>query len=219
MKTFWRVLILSAFTFHNSNAQTFLEPFTGYQRSLNNQPSFAQVNAGIQVAFKTSDRYELLVQLQKNLPLTLEGSDSAFTPNSSLPLFASAQKSIKPSGFSIVLGHRFKVTDHKKAGVLSILLQTGFTTQTIKVNYDYDKSNYTVLNPDRTLSKDGIFIGAGVEYMRTIKTGRLFAQLTVATEPLSRSTDYPSSFNFIAPLALNVGYSFLIKTKHEKKTI
>lgn len=204
---------------NTSFAQTFLEPLIGYQKDLNNRPNFTQINTGVQLAFQKSNQYEFLLQIQKSLPVAQLTMDSAFTPNQVLPLYTGALKTIQPSIFSFAIGHRFRVTNRKNTNGFFILLSTGVSFQKIKVKYDYDKVNYTILNPDKTLSKVGPYIGAGVEYIRQLNTGRLFLQFCISTEPWARSTDYPSSFNFMAPLAINFGYSLPIKKNtNEKKT-
>lgn len=220
MKTFLYLFVMASCLIDISFAQTFAEPLVGYQKDLNNKPSFAHVNAGIQLAFKKNNHYEFLLQLQKSLPLSQAGIDSAFTPNTALPLYIGANKTIKPSIFSLAVGHRFKITDSKKTTGLFILLYTGLSFQKMKVEYKYDKENYSILNPDKTLSKSGVYISTGIEYMRSLKNGRLFLQLCISTEPLTRITAYPASFHFMAPLAMNLGYSLPIKKKnHEKKKV
>ena len=82
-----------------SSAQVFIEPFAGYQTDVNNH-QFKLVNIGLQLAFKKGKRYELLFQVQKSWSKTVTIQDSSFTLNASLPLYAPAAKSMRPSSFT-----------------------------------------------------------------------------------------------------------------------
>jgi hypothetical protein len=88
----------------------------------------------------------------------------------------------------------------------------GVSNQKIKVDYSYDKTNYTILNPDKSVSKTGLYLSGGLEYMRNLKTGRIFTQL-LAGGFIHDAINYPNSFYFLAPLSFNVGYSILIFKK------
>ena len=46
--------------------------------------------------------------------------------------------------------------------------------QKIKVNYQYDKSNYIVLNPDETEEQTGLYVSTGLEYMRQLQYRQVF---------------------------------------------
>ena len=197
-------------------SQVFAEQFIGWQTDLNGN-RFKQLNTGLQLSLKKSSSYELMLQLQKSWPVKIVSNDSAFTTNSNLNVYAGAKKTIKPAMSSVSLGQRIAVAGKKTANILSIIIYTGITYQRIAVSYVYDKSNYTVLNPDKTQAVTGFYISGGAEYMRLLKNGRVFFQLSLAAAPLGREMNYPSSFNFMAPLAFNAGYSFTIKKiQHEK---
>lgn len=216
MKKILTLLLPLQLLAHYGKAQVFAEPFIGWQTDLNGN-QFKQLNTGLQLSLKKSSSYELILQLQKSWPIKMVSRDSAFTTNSSLPLYAEAGKTIKPAMSSVALGHRIAVAGKKTDNVLFIIINTGITYQRIEVNYGYDKSNYTILNPDKTQAVTGLYLSGGVEYMRLIKNGRLFFQLSLAPAPLGKEMNYPSSFHFIAPLAFNAGYSFTIKkNQHEK---
>jgi hypothetical protein len=199
-------------------AQTYIEPIVGYQVDIANRAKFSQINAGIQVSFKKSRSYELVVRIEKSSPVVYHGkADSAFTPNPSLPLYASAEQTIHPGAWYFSVDHRFILNGSNAKQHFSILLHIGFTFQNIEVAYDYDKTNYTILNPEKTRKATSIFIGTGFEYMRFFKDNRVFFQITIDTPPGRGASSYPSSFSFMAPLAFNAGYSILIKKKkHEK---
>lgn len=209
MKKFTAFILLVTF-FNCCLAQTYLEPFIGYQTDLNSN-DFKQLNTGLQCSFKKSKRYEFILQLQKSWPLAFTTSQAAFTPNPSLPVYINAKKDIRPGAMSMAIGHRIKVAGKATANIFSVIVFTGGTYQHIKVNYQYDKNNYSILNPDKTQQRVGLFLSGGAEYMRIIKSGRIFFQLNAATPPAGKKPDYPSSFNFMAPLAFNAGYAVLIK--------
>jgi hypothetical protein len=194
-------------------AQVYIEPVIGYQIDLNNKKGFQQINSAVQFGWKVSKYYGLVVQLQKGWALPSTAADFAFTANPALPVTIAAKKTMRPSTLSFSVGHRIIVAGKNAANIFAIVLYTGVTSQKIAVTYEYDKNNYTILNPDQTQKRiSGIFSG-GVEYMRLIKNGRLFAQLMVASEPVGKKIKYPSSFDFMAPMSFNIGYSVPLKKK------
>ncbi|HVZ98157.1 MAG TPA: hypothetical protein VG847_14845 [Chitinophagaceae bacterium] len=198
-------------------AQLYIEPIAGYQYDLNNHGHFNQLNTGVQAAFSKGRNYELVVKVQKSWGFPYRSSDSSFTANPSLPLYAAANKTIRPSIWFFSVDHRFKINSRNPKQRFSFLLLTGFTDQRLTVNYQYDKVHYTILNPDATQKMFSLYVGAGVEYMRFIGNNRVFAQLTISSPPVSNAIKYPSSFSYMAPLAFNAGYSiFIKKKKHEK---
>lgn len=201
-----------------SVAQMYIEPVAGYQVDISTRAKFTQINTGIHASFKEGRSYELIARIQRSWPLTYYGMpDSAFTSNPSLPLYSGAAKTIHAGAWYFSVDHRFILNASNVRQHFSVILHTGFTFQNIIVNYNYDKSNYTILNPDKTLKMTSVFIGTGFEYMRLFKSNRLFFQITIDSPPGGRKLSYPSSFSFMAPLAFNTGYSILIKKgKHEK---
>jgi hypothetical protein len=203
------VINLSAF---NCIAQFYIEPVIGYQIDMN-QSGFKQINSAVQFTFKKSSGYEFILLVQKSWALSHVSNDSAFTANPSLPLYTDAQKTILPGSFSFSAGHRIVLAGKNSVNKLSLLVNTGLTAQQIKVSYRYDKNNYTLLNPDETQKRLSVFISGGVEYMRLLKTGRLFFQINVSSPPAGRAFKYPSSFQLMAPINLSAGYSIPIKKK------
>jgi hypothetical protein len=199
-------------------AQTYIEPIVGYQLDIANRAKFSQINAGIQLSFKKGRSYELVARIERCSPIVYHGkADSAFTPNPSLPLYKSAGQTIHPGAWYFSVDHRFILNGYNAKQHFSILLHTGFTFQNIKVAYDYDKNNYTILNPEKTRKATSIFVGTGFEYTRLVKYNRVFFQITIDTPPGQGASSYPSSFSFMAPLAFNAGYSILIKKKRHEK--
>lgn len=191
-----------------SSAQIFLEPLLGYHMDMNNSSNrFSQFNTGLQFCLQISRRYELLMKAERAWPIVKRASDIAYSSNPNLPLSINAEKTIRPFSFSFSVGHRIKIFGGKTKNNFSALIYTGITKQQIEVSYQYDKTNYTIFSPDQTQETVSVAVAAGFEYMRQLKKGRLFAQLQIASMPLVRKIKTASSFNYIAPLSLNIGYS------------
>ena len=160
-----------------SLSQVFIEPFGGYQVDLNNHGKNKLINTGVQLALKKK-KYEFLVQIQKSWPAKETSyTDSSFTINLNLPLYEPAQRKLKASSFSFGIGNRIKVAGRKSNNSLFVKLYTGVMYQKINVQYQYDKGNYVVLNPGKTEEQTGVYVSIGAEYIRQLKTGRLFFDL------------------------------------------
>ncbi len=194
-----------------SFAQIYIEPLAGYQVDLDNQRRNKLFNTGVQLALRMK-RYEFLVQLQKSWSQKFNYTDSSFTLNPNLPLYAPAAKTIHPSIYSLGVGNRIKIFGRKTNGSLFAKLSLGIMYQRIAVAYQYDKVNYTVLNPDKTQNTAGIYVSAGIEYIYQLKKNRLFAELNFSSPPGS-SSNYPNSFRLVAPASLNIGYSIQLSKK------
>jgi len=203
----------------SGNAQFYLEPIAGYALDVNNSNGFKMFNTALQFAYKQNKHSEIFVRLQLCSPLSNHKSvDSSFTTDQSLPLYSPARKTIKPSMFTAAFGNRIRLNGSNKRYVISIMFFGGYSNQKIKVSYEYDRKNYTILNPDKTMEKDGFFLGGGFEYMRIIGNGRLLFQMNISSVPITEQTkNYPNSFHdFMTPIAFNLGYSIPLKTgKHE----
>jgi hypothetical protein len=193
-----------------SFSQIYIEPVAGYQKDLNNKRRYF-LNTGLRAAFRFKN-YELLLQAQKSWPQTLSYFDSSFTANPALPLYSPAEKQLRTSSYSFAIGNRFKVAGRKTKNNFFISMYTGVMFQKATVNYSYDKANYILLNPDQTQNFTGPFFSAGLEYMRQVKSGRLFAELNFSTLPAGKQS-YPSSFGPAAPASLNIGYSIKISKR------
>lgn len=216
MRNYQLLFILLTFYGGNCFSQIYIEPISGYQSDIANHQPFHQINSGVQVSFKRSRKYELIARIQKSWGLPSHSADSSFTLNSALPLYEPANKTILPEAWYVSLDHRFILKSKNDINQFSILLLAGFSEQIFKVNYKYDKVDYTILNPDQTQRGGGLSVGAGFEYMRLLKNDRLFFRLTLDA-PLMGKAAYPSSFSFMSLLAFNAGYSFLIKKKNDEK--
>ena len=200
------VVLLPAISF----CQFYLEPFLGYQKDMNNFKTNL-LNTGIQFAYKIK-KYEILFQLQKDWPGIRHGVDSSFTLNTSLPLYSPASKEISISSFACAIGNRVKMIGKNLGSCLFIKLYTGVMIEKANITYSYDKSNYTILNPDQTQDVTGFFVSIGLEYMWQFSNGRIFCDLNFSTPPWAK-LNYPSSYNLLAPVSFNVGYSFQVSKK------
>lgn len=217
MKKWTLLLAITTFLGGNCLSQMYVEPMIGYQVAIGSKENFKELNSGIALSLKAGRSYELILRVQKSWSNSYHSADSSFTPSPSLPLYTPAYKTIKPDVWYFSIDERFIVNPKNKKQLFSILLHTGFSFQQLTVNYQYDKNNYVVLNPEHSRKAFGFFIGTGIEYMRLVKNNRVFFQLTIDSAPAPKTQTYVSGSSFIAPLALNIGYSFLIqKKKHEK---
>jgi hypothetical protein len=194
------------------SAQVYLEPFAGYIKDLNNK-KFQLLNTGVQLSYVKGRRYEMILQLQKSWPTGGRSSDSSFTLNPNLPLYSPAAKQLRPSSITAAFGNRFKILGSNSKNAIYAKVFTGIVYQRVSVRYQYDKNNYIILNPDKTLQAAGIFLSGGLEYMRQLPTGRLFGELNFSTPPATGKLNYPYSFNSMAPFSINIGYSILLKKK------
>jgi hypothetical protein len=208
------ILIITFFIAISTKAQLYVEPVAGFHQDLNNV-GFKQINTALQLSFKKNSRYELILLLQKVWGLPLKSSDVAFSLNPAMLLMTNAAKTINPSAVSIAIGHRIVIAGYNSPNRLSVMLFTGIAFQHLTVNYVYDRINYTILNPDRTINRTGFYVAGGFEYMKLTKTGRVFVQLLVASPPTGKESGYPASFHAMAPIGLNLGYSIPVKAKRK----
>lgn len=215
-----KIIFLLAITFLFGNtighAQLYMEPIVGGQISLNNRDKkFFQVNAGVQLAIHKDRFYEMLIRAMASLPISSTGDAAkAYTANPSLPISADVSTSIKPYTYSLALGHRFTINSGKtQKNNVFLVIYTGFVDESIAVHYNYDKSNYTILNPQISIERLSVFASAGFEYIKQLANGRLFANILIATPPIGKKTSNLSNFTFIVPLSVNVGYSIPLSKK------
>lgn len=210
-------LLLGILFFCHCDAQFYVEPIVGYQQDLNKGSRLRQINSAINVSWKLGRSFELILQGQRSWPIAYRYSDAAFTTNPALPVSVDAIKIISPSALSLLVGQRLKLAGRASNNSLFFTCYLGVSNQQIKVDYSYDKTNYTILNPDKTVKETGFYASGGIEYMRHYKTGRIFTQLLVGGF-VHEDINYPNSFKFLVPFSFNVGYSVPIsKNKHDKK--
>ena len=210
-------LIISILLFYNSNAQFYVEPIVGFQQDLNKGSKLKQINSAINVSWKVGRTLEVILQGQRSWPIAYKSADAAFTTNPALPVSAIADKKISPSALSLLVGQRTKIWGRATNNSIFFICYLGVSNQKIKVDYSYDKTNYTILNPDKNVNETGLYLSGGLEYMRQLKFGRIFTQL-LAGGFIHEDINYPNSFYFLVPFSFNVGYSIPIfkKQTHEK---
>lgn len=212
-------LLLGILFFNNCNAQFYIEPIFGFQQDVNTGSKFKQLSTALNINWRVGPKYkyELYLQVQRGWPSSYKSTDASYTTNPALPIYAPANKTISPSALSFLIGHRIKLAGRKSNNSLFVNLSAGVSSQQVKVDYNYDKNNYTILNPDKTVKETGLCINGGLEYIRNLKTGRIFTQLLVGGF-IHEEINYPNSFGFLAPLTFNIGYSlpFFKKNNDEK---
>lgn len=204
------LLLIIALCPKSSFSQIYIEPFGGYQKDINNHKGNL-FNSGVQLALKRRN-YEFLIQIQKSWPLSSKYTDSSFTLNTGLPLYAPAQKKVHPSSFSFGVGNRVKLAGRQTKNSLFATTYIGIMYQKMDISYQYDKINYVVLNPDKTISKTGLYAAIGLAYMRQFTSSRVFAELNLSSPPAG-SGNYPNTIHFVAPLSLQIGYSIQLSKK------
>lgn len=211
-------LLLGILFFCNCDAQFYVEPIVGFQKDLNKESKLKQINSALNISWKVGRTLELILQVQRSWPIAYKSANASYTTNPALPVYAAANKSISPSALSLLVGQRLKLAGRATSNSLFFTCYLGVSNQKIKVDYSYDKNNYTILNPDKSVNETGFYASGGIEYMRNLKTGRIFTQLLVGGF-VHENINYPNSFNFLVPFSFNVGYSIPIfkKYKHEKK--
>lgn len=197
-----------------SFGQWFAEPLAGFRQDMNNS-DLHMFNAGVQLAWKPSRYYELLLLVQQTLPSGIKYQQAAFTSNTALPLSVNVQKTLSPSVFNVAIGNRFFMAGKHSPNKLMAKVYTGYMSEVITAEYsNYDKTNYVLLNPDKQLKVDGIFLAFGFEFIRSLGNNRVFAAVDFSTPPSGQKpADYPNSFRRMAPFTLNIGYSIALSKK------
>lgn len=214
MKKIVLLLLLAAFTGAYCNAQLSLEPFVGYQHDLNNNDKgFNQYNTGLQLVWKVQKRYELLLLVQGSWPVSRTGTDSIFTTNPALPVALTTPNTYRPKSLYLAVGQRFRITNPNSANALFGLVNVGICYQKITVSHHYDKANYVILNPDNTVHRTGPYLSGGLCFMHMIGKGGIFAQAIISSPPAGGNKKEYFSYNFLAPLAFNIGYSIDLSKK------
>lgn len=212
MRIFFGPIISLFLLASNCSAQTYLEPILGSRIGLNNAAyKFFQLNIGAQYTMRKSKYYEIILQAMLSMPIAKNGLDQAYTLNPALPLSINVMKTIKPYTFSISLGHRIILAGAKRTNQFAILLYAGLVNENMAVNYDNDKENYIILNPDKSQKRLSLFINAGLEFIHQLPKGKIFWQVTISTPPFGGSIKYPATFGYITPLCLNIGYSIPLR--------
>lgn len=208
-----RLLIFALFIHVNAQSQNSIEPYIGISSDQENNYKFKQANIGLQLVVLDHKVYNMLFTFQGGLPVNKStGIDKAYALNSELPLVADAYRETKVSSFSFGFMHRFKVATWQQKNSVSLFVSTNFLHQHIKTDYEYNKTEYTILNPHRNYKKNGFNLNFGVMYAYWLNNGhRLFAQGVVSTPATNKSSDDLHGYKSIAPIALHLGYAIKFK--------
>ena len=207
-------ILLSLLFFTKLQAQFYLEPIVGFQVDLNNNGKYKGINSGVNFDWRVNRRFELLFQMQRTNPFIKKSNDSAFTTNPALPVYSPEAKKISINQLTFSVGVRLKIAGWKNKNSVYVLLNLGGGDGHVNVKYNYDKTNYTILNPDQPHQYAGLYFSHGLEYLHQLNNGaRWFAQMHISALTQSRY-DYPNSFNSYIPLTFNVGYSIPIKRSY-----
>ena len=193
-----------------ASAQKYIEPIVGYQVSPKENYIFSQLNAGVQWVLLTKKRKPFFLKIMASLPIANRSLDTAYTTNITFPVLSQVKKVIKPLGFEMSIGKRFIIPPTGKYNKCSFILLAGIAYQRLQVENNFDKKNYELLNPDRTISRFGGLVCFQFEYMRILKNGRLFIQTGISSSPISKRKSNQNSFKFLVPIAFNLGYSIKI---------
>jgi hypothetical protein len=200
--------------------QKYLQPFVGYRAYINgqpkndNRPTLRQLNFGVQLLKERKENYENGFRLIIALPFSNNTVyDSSYTLNPNLPVIAFAKKTVQVYSLSASFIQKYLLFNIKQKNELGILVHTGFAYQKVKVSYDYDKKNYVILNPDKTINGYGVLLGFGLQYARFIKSNKFFVESMLDLPIVTSKNKYPSPLKIIFPVGFNIGYSIALKNK------
>jgi hypothetical protein len=200
-------------------AQFYFEPLIGYQidQSYNGRDGkFNQFNSAISFIWQCDDKYGVGIQIQRTFPRQYHSIDSSFTANPAFPIYAPAYKTITVKFYSVSIAQHIYIFGWKNQSRINLIVNEGIMNVSMNVSYNYDKTNYTILNPDRTEIMNAAYFTPGVEYVRQLKYGKFFGQVSVTTVTNAK-TGYPNSFKYYKPISLNIGYSIPIISNHYEK--
>lgn len=217
MNTFRKqVLTLLLFSPFMAKAQNTIEPYMGYSIDLGNERTLSQVNIGLQYPVITHRVYQMLIGVRGGFPLNKHSrNDAAYTSEPSLPLSVTIGYEAKWYSCAISLGHRFRLISWADKNTISSFVNAGVAYQSISVNHDgYNKDEYTVLNPHRSLKKAGVFIGGGIQYRRELGMGAIFLQPEVSSPPLVESLNN-YNYKLPVPFAISIGYTVGFKKRNK----
>ncbi len=212
------ILILLTASYLQLFSQKYIEPIVGIQF---NQKKAADVNIkqialGVQISFAIRKYYENGLQINIGLPIPLKGYDSSFSLNPSVPFYSRADKNLKIFSSSATFFQNIKLVSFTSKDKLSFQFNIGVTYQKLTINYEYDKANYVILNPDIDIQKTGIYFGFGLHYLYELQKGRIFLQGGVSFPPLVKKNNYPTVYKGLLNPVIAVGYSIKFQNKLSK---
>jgi hypothetical protein len=183
----------------SASAQSYVSLSTGISRDVSNNavPFYAIPVMGQWKPF--SRRFNVLFfETDYNIPIAGYSTGTAYTLNPSLPASVTLKEKITPSVLTQFAGATFSWdVDATKRNSFFINPLIGICDQSFKVKYEnYDNKNYEVLNPDVNLEKTSLVCAIEIGY---------------------KGSD-PLSYEFIAPLQLNFGYTFCYIKQTKRRT-
>ncbi len=215
MKRNYLLPILQFFIFYSvAKAQSYVGISTGISRDLNNiKESFYHIPVSIQwKPFGAVHNRPVFLELDYDIPFPANGSDNAYTLNSSLPQQITLQKEIRAYVFTASIGFIVPIYRNKKSNSLYLnLLPVGICNQSFKVEYNkYDKANYTILNRDVNTHLTSLVTSMEAQFNFHRK---FMIMLHLQSPLLANRGDYPLSYRFVAPLQFTFGYNFIYHSK------
>jgi len=197
-------------------AQHTIEPYIGYNVDVNNKGAFSQFNIGLQYPMINKPTYQMLIGARVGLPLNRQaGVSAAYTFDQTLPLRTDVDYTTQWHAYSILFENRFRVAswaNHKNN--ISLIINIGFTHQRISAKHgSYNRDKYTILNPQRTATTTGAFVGSGIQYKRATPAGHFFLQLNFASPPIAKRLD---SYYYNSPASLGLYMGYIINFKKRK---
>lgn len=212
-KCFWFFLFYFYFV-GNTFAQTYIQPNTGIQFNQKTDNlvniNIKQIVVGVQICYAHKINRENGFQINIGLPISFKTYDSCFSLNPNLPFYAKADKKLSILSFSATIFQNLKLVSLSENDNLFFQFIAGVNLQKLIVNYVYDKVNYTILNPDKTLQKVGVVLGLGIQYIHNLKKGRLFLQGNVNFPTIAKKNNYPSIYKGLFVPNIVLGYSIKI---------
>ena len=199
-----------------SYSQNAIEPYIGLGLDVNNKTPLTQLNIGLQYPVISNAGYQLVIGLRGAIPIgAYAGTDVAYSPDPLLPLSINAGYETKFYSIGLTVGNRFKLISWADKNTISLFVNAGVIRHNIKVQHDsYDKESYTILNPHKTIKKEGAFLGGGVQYKYKLNSGHLFFQVDIFSPPIIRKR-HSYSYENPVPLSFNAGYIFEFKKRRK----
>jgi hypothetical protein len=203
----------------SASAQSYVSLSTGISKDVSNNavPYYA---IPVMVQWKPFRKHwdVLFFETDYNIPIAGYNTGTAYTLNPSLPASVTVKEKIRPSVFTQFMGATFSWdVDTTKRNSFFINPLVGICNQSFSVKYEnYDNKNYEVLNPDVDLERASLVCAIEIGYKFH---NDFIVMLHAQSGMLSDKGSYPLSYEFIAPLQLNLGYTFcyIKQTKRRRR--
>jgi hypothetical protein len=198
-----------------SLSQNTLEPYIGFGVDINSKKPLLQLTPGLQYPVISKRTYQMVIGVRGGLPLNKNtGTEVAYTVDPSLPLSITTEYETKFYSVAAILSNRFRIS-WADNNIFFLFVNVGLVSHSIRVRHDtYDMERYTILNPHKTLKKEGAFLGGGIQYKRKVGGGYWFFLVDISSPPIvKRNMNY--AYENPALLAMNAGY--IIEFKKRRK--